>query len=108
MRIPESPYLGAKFDELMVPMETYRIVLEFQNEDPDGSQRRELLSRTRQCPECGAVFPCATVRDEFRLVAHRKAHFYADFRCDCPEAAHITTMAQKKVHIKLVHSEGRY
>lgn len=108
LRIPDSEYLRKKFNALMEPMETFRIVQEFEKEDPDGKQRETMLKKEKQCSECGKVFPCVTVQDEFKLTAHKKNHYYENFVCDCPEAASLQSLAAKRNHVKLVHSDGRY
>lgn len=105
-RIPHSEYLLNKHDELIVPMETLRIITEFETEDADGKIREAMLKKERQCPDCGKIFPCVTVQDEFSFTSHRKLHFYEKYNCDC--GITFDSFLQKKNHVKLVHSGGKF
>ena len=105
-RIAENPYLKKHYDDLMNPMETCRVIREFETDDPDGNLRDKLLQKTRQCTECGKVFTCVTVQDEMRLAKHRRNHRIEKYRCDCP--GEFNSLASKIRHFKLVHSDGRF
>ncbi len=46
---------GRKYSDLMEPMETYILVQEYLHDDPSGEKRKNLLSKEKQCSECGKV-----------------------------------------------------
>ncbi len=79
-----------------------QVVTEFLN-DKDGAVRKGLvgMGETKMCEDCGAVFDIQDLQDMVRFRNHRRKHFYANYKCDCPVT--WTTPDEKKHHVMQVH-----
>ena len=95
-KLPMTEYLKAKYEEIA----KYYIAREaFQKLITESTPEK-------QCPECGTIFDYLTKKDKQRYKNHMDGHEREKFTCDC--SISFTDANDKRRHIMLVHTAGKY
>ncbi len=95
------------YNSIMPLSVEYEVLCEYLRDG--GAQRQRMLSKTRQCHECGMVFSSNDPYHDQAFWQHKKNHYYENFRCDCEGApATDDSLTAKRRHVQLFHSDGEY
>ncbi len=105
--MPKSPEMCRMYDRYIVPCETFVVAQEFLR-DADGKRRERLLTKEKQCHECGVVFRLTNINEEQKFINHKRMHYIKNFKCECPGAESFRSYPEKKTHFQLFHSDGKF
>ncbi len=103
--MPRSPEMCQMYDRYINPCETFVVAQEFLR-DVDGKHREKLLTKEKQCHECGLVFSLTNINEEQKFINHKRMHYIKNFKCDCDVT--FKNYPEKKTHFQLFHSDGKF
>ncbi len=103
--MPRSPEMCRIYDRYIAPCETYVVAQEFLR-DVDGKRRERLLTKEKQCHECGLVFALTNINEEQKFINHKRMHYIKNFQCGCEVT--FKNYPEKKTHFQLFHSDGKF